>query len=209
MPAAAPLDLVAQGLTYYDIRGLLSVAETAATEPIVQSVGLYLLSWTMIAVAVRHPLLPSCLSSLSTGLAITLAITDQRLMDVSILFAPAQMALLGTALCLVLRKPLKQLEALWGDQEQRSKLPTEPLRRQSKSQKDLEVRASAADASNASGSTLGSCSRWTGLLRAPPEQSVLTPLRRLCTAGRSPSRRRASRRCTTRQSLSGTERPLP
>ena len=58
MPAAAPPDLVEQGLTYYDIRGLLGVAETAATEPAVQSVGLYLLAWTMFAAAVRRPLLP-------------------------------------------------------------------------------------------------------------------------------------------------------
>ena len=62
-------------------------------------------------------------------------------MNDSIIFAPAQMILLGTALYLVLRKPLRQLEELWGDEEQRSKLPAEPLRRQSKSQKDLEVRA--------------------------------------------------------------------
>ena len=41
-----------QGFAYYDIRGLLGVVETAATEPTVQSVGLYLLSWGMFAATV-------------------------------------------------------------------------------------------------------------------------------------------------------------
>ena len=43
-----------QGLTYYDIRGMLGVTETAATEPLVQTIGLYLLSWTIFAASVRQ-----------------------------------------------------------------------------------------------------------------------------------------------------------
>jgi len=58
--------LVLQGLIFFDIRGLLSVFESPATEPLAQSIGLYILAWLMLSVAfavlgyvmhllVRHP----------------------------------------------------------------------------------------------------------------------------------------------------------